>query len=254
MPKSKIPLNHNAFSEYSAESAYWAGFLAADGNLRLSHRGHKCIRLYLGVVDLRHLEKFKSFLGSGHKIATPEKYARCSIEFVSEQIYDDLVSKYNLTPRKSMTYTFPTQVPEEYLGPFLRGYFDGDGCLCESFQNKNSLTASYGVTMIGTADFVSGCTNAVSPHLAREIKYKPSYHVNGETMVFNLNTRQAKEFLTWIYEGSTEETRLDRKYEMYDRICVQNIRKTRELPPYVQRNVCLTSRRRNKVSAEEKTG
>lgn len=254
MPRSVTPLNHNAFSEYSAESAYWAGFLAADGNLRISHSNCRCIRVYLSIVDKVHLEKFKRFLGSGHKIATPVKYPRCSLEFVSEKIYDDLVSKYNLTPRKSMTYQFPTQVPDEYLPHFMRGYFDGDGCLCETFQNKNSTTASYTVTMVGTDNFVTHCKTVVEPHLSREIKYKASTHTNGETKIFNLSTRQAKEFLDWIYGCSTEETRLDRKYEMYHRICVQNIRKTRKLPPYGQRTIEQIVNRIMARQALERTG
>lgn len=244
MPQQPKTINHNAFSEYTAQSAYWAGFLAADGSIRITPKGLKAVRVYLSIKDLGHLQKLKSFLRSEHKISTPTKYMRCSLEFVSAQIYDDLHSKYNLTPKKSMTYAFPTQVPEEFLPHFMRGYFDGDGCLCESFINKNSLMASYMVTIIGTQDFVANCSMVVEPHLSRPIRYRPSTHTNGTTKIFNLNTVQAGEFLRWIYGSSTEDARLDRKYELYDRICVRGERARRELLPYDQRNVCKTSRRR----------
>lgn len=250
MPQQPKRINHHAFSEYTEESAYWAGFLASDGNLRVSGKGHKCVRLYLGIKDLGHLQKFKEFLQSDHKIATPEKYLRCSMEFVSETIYDDLVEKYTLTPRKSMTYRFPEQVPEELTPHFVRGYFDGDGCVYESFMNRNSLTASYGVTMLGTEDFVRKVSEVVEPHLSRPISYKPAMHTNGLTRIFNLATVQAGEFLKWIYQCSTPSTRLDRKYALYDKICVRGERKTRELPPYDERNVCKTSRRRGRNAVE----
>ncbi len=32
------------------------------------------------------------------------------------------------TQRKSLTLEFPTEIPEDYLNHFMRGYFDGDGC------------------------------------------------------------------------------------------------------------------------------
>ena len=45
----------------------------------------------------------------------------------SHKLYDALIS-LGLYPNKSLTIRFP-KVPLEYLGDFIRGYFDGDGCV-----------------------------------------------------------------------------------------------------------------------------
>jgi hypothetical protein len=54
-------------------------------------------------------------------------------------------------------------------------------------------------------------------------------HTNGINLILKLNTNDAKKFLTWMYKDSTPETRLDRKYCLYDRLVVQDIRKKRVL-------------------------
>jgi len=45
----------------------------------------------------------------------------------SYYIYDSLV-ELGLTPKKSKNMKFP-DIPEKYLGSFVRGYFDGDVCV-----------------------------------------------------------------------------------------------------------------------------
>lgn len=45
----------------------------------------------------------------------------------SHKIYNDLF-ELGLYPNKSLTVNFP-KIPQKYLGHFIRGYFDGDGCI-----------------------------------------------------------------------------------------------------------------------------
>lgn len=110
------------------------------------------------------------------------------------------------------------------------------------FLNKNSLKSSIAVTIVSTKALVDWLT-LYAESLFGEIRYKPSLHTNGETMIFNLGTVKAIEFLRHLYEDSSVETRLDRKYEKFEPIS-RGIRKTRILIPYDQRVVCKTSRRR----------
>ncbi len=41
---------------------------------------------------------------------------------------NDLIG-HGATIRKSLTLTFPTHLDEKLIKHFLRGYFDGDGCI-----------------------------------------------------------------------------------------------------------------------------
>lgn len=62
------------------------------------------------------------------------------------------------TPQKSCTLKFPTeeQIPKEYIIPFIRGYFDGDGVLSYTISNKVTKTIVPNTGMLGTEDFLQG--------------------------------------------------------------------------------------------------
>ena len=44
------------------------------------------------------------------------------------KIHHDL-EKHGCVENKSLILQFPTTVPEELMHHFIRGYFDGDGCI-----------------------------------------------------------------------------------------------------------------------------
>ena len=60
-------INENVFNEITEESAYWIGFLMADGCIA-TRKSSPYISLRISEVDIEHIEKFRSFLGSNHKI------------------------------------------------------------------------------------------------------------------------------------------------------------------------------------------
>ena len=61
--RNAYPVNEEYFSVIdSAEKAYWLGMLYADGSVTSKNQ------LWLGLKDKEHIEKFKTFLQSKHKI------------------------------------------------------------------------------------------------------------------------------------------------------------------------------------------
>lgn len=222
----KLGINENSFSSYTKESAYWAGFLAADGNLRINNSGSKCVRVYLSKTDYNHLLKFKKFLSSGHLVSISEKYDRCSFEFANSVIYSDLEKYYLLTPRKSLVLEYPN-IPAEVESHFIRGYMDGDGTICESFSNKRSLTSSLCVAFIGAPKFMVSLREVVLTAIDKQNILALSVRPNGINTWLHLNTRDAIKFLNWVYNGSEENTRLDRKFNIYKRIVIDGVRKSR---------------------------
>lgn len=214
--------NISAFDEYSEESCYWAGFLAADGCVDNKNR----VRLMLKYEDINHLEKFRGFLQSQHKIASnTDKYNRASLELTSKELCEALEINFNIVPLKSLVLEFPTQVPDEMLKHYIRGYFDGDGSACESFSNRNSLTKSFYAT------FSSG-SSSFSVYLFNYLANKLSlggtlqdFRPEVEKHQLKYNTNDAKTLLEWMYSGAC--VYLDRKHEIYNRVVVNNIRQTR---------------------------
>lgn len=214
--------NEHAFDDYSEEACYWAGFLAADGNVDSKNR----IRLTLKYDDINHLEKFKSFLQSTHTIGSnTDKYNRCSFEFTHPEMREILEFNYGIIPNKTNKLDFPSYMPHIYLKHYIRGYFDGDGSLCESFSNKNSITATI------NASFSSGCKN-FSEDLYDYLQFKLGLgghfqeFKNSNKYQLKYNTNDAKLLCDYMYKDSL--VYLDRKYMLYQRIIVNDIRLTRD--------------------------
>lgn len=139
-------INSNYFSVIdSPEKAYWLGFLYTDGSV--DHYGKTGrIRLQLQEQDIEILEQFKADLNLDCKIIydVRSNSTCCSVEFVDEQIYNDLAN-YGIKPRKTYLVTsIPYQkIPREYWSAYALGLFDGDGSLSCSANYSTDVTLNY---------------------------------------------------------------------------------------------------------------
>lgn len=218
----KLHINDSIFSEYTPESAYWAGFTAADGSVDTKYR----FRFYLSLKDVGHLYKLKHFLGAEHKVSENEKRDRCSFELTNKKIVNDLNDKYNIIPNKSYILTYPLQMPRELDSHFIRGYWDGDGTLCESFSNKNSTTATYYAAVVGSELFILDMVVLLEDYIGHSLPAVRD-HINGINATFKMNTNAAIWLSNFMYKNSTDETRLSRKYNIYKQVVLNNKRTTR---------------------------
>ncbi len=109
--------------------AYVLGYWYADGSIYLSVRGS-----YINVtsIDYETIYKIKRWLGSQHTINEgksnlPNRRTRFTLRIGNKSLYSSL-TKLGLYPSKSLTVRLP-QIPNDFFNHFLRGYFDGDGCV-----------------------------------------------------------------------------------------------------------------------------
>jgi hypothetical protein len=58
----------------------------------------------------------------------------CRINFSCKVIYNDIIALGGVE-NKSLIVSFP-KIPEKYLPDFIRGYFDGDGCIMNLKNNR----------------------------------------------------------------------------------------------------------------------
>lgn len=213
--------NETAFDEYSEEACYWAGFLAADGCVDAKNR----VRVMLKYDDLNHLEKLKTFLKSTHTISTnTDTYNRCSFELTSPHICDMLDINYGIIPNKTYKLAFPRHIPAKYLVHYIRGYFDGDGSICESFSNKNSVTASIYATFASGSRYFSKSLFGYLQDILKLGGHLQEFEGSTKWQL-KFNTNDAKTLLHYMYEGS--DVYLDRKYTLYQRLIVEDIREKR---------------------------
>lgn len=122
-----LPLNESAFDTITEESAYWAGFLMADGCISDTDRSTPKVSVRLAVKDRVHLEAFRDFLGSKHAIVpVKRKHPAVDFRFRSARIVDALAS-LGILPRKTHAARFLGGL--EYNRHAWRGVIDGDGSL-----------------------------------------------------------------------------------------------------------------------------
>lgn len=109
--------------------AYVLGLFAADGNMIKNKRGAHFIALYSNDRGL--LVHVRNVIGSSHKIAVHHKAGNRAtayqIQIGSKEWFNDL-SLLGMTPNKSKSLQMP-RVPPRFIADFVRGYFDGDGCV-----------------------------------------------------------------------------------------------------------------------------
>ena len=133
------------------EKAYWLGFLAADGTIRLRHGGAEkkkrgsSIVLKLADKDKHHVDRFQKIFGIESRMTHHRDYTttrsgkesysdNCRVSINSNKLVEDIIDK-GVTPRKSFTLGRPN-IKDEYHNHFIRGYFDGNGHI--SFSLKES--------------------------------------------------------------------------------------------------------------------
>lgn len=127
-------INHNYFKVINDEhKAYWLGFLYADG---YNNEKFYQVEITLKDEDKYILEELKKDCESIYDIKYKEvnlngKVFPCNrLTLYSKEINQDL-KKLGCMQKKSLIIKFPTeeQVPNSLIHHFMRGYFDGNGCI-----------------------------------------------------------------------------------------------------------------------------
>ncbi len=130
--------NKNFFKTWSREMAYILGFMYADGNVTETKRGNRYVAIY--TADRSLLTMMARCMGCEHKIGERRSVTGCvyRIQVGSVEWFNDL-DKLGLSPNKTKRIELPN-IPSEYFGDFVRGYFDGDGNVWVGLVHKDRVT------------------------------------------------------------------------------------------------------------------
>lgn len=142
-------IDENFFKKWAPGMAYVLGFIYADGTVEDCRKSSRTCYLGLANNDYELLVNIRALMSSNHRIFTKEerllkikeKYYWCkkshNLRIGNIGIYNDLL-KIGLCPRKSLVLELP-KIPDQYFNYFLRGYFDGDGCINIEKKMKNRM-------------------------------------------------------------------------------------------------------------------
>ncbi|MEX0917091.1 MAG: LAGLIDADG family homing endonuclease [Candidatus Paceibacterota bacterium] len=156
----KYSVNEKFFERWNVGMAYTLGYIYADGSLECSPsiRG-KYLRIT--STDKERIIALRNLMESQHKIYriaqnTYSGKQRYLLRIGNSFLYDSLV-KHGLHPKKSLTIKMP-EIPDLFLKDFVRGYFDGDGCVSIEYGNgkkRQKILKRIGIIFTcGSKDFL----------------------------------------------------------------------------------------------------
>ena len=220
---SKYNYNKDYFSVIDTQDkAYWLGFLYADGCVNRYYKNEKLKAMNLEITlcneDKIHLEKFRNSLESNvpiheKKVIYKDKiYLSNRITINCTKMCYDLIN-LGCTPNKTYDIKFPSFdiVPHKYMRSFIRGFFDGDGCICvTTMANKPHIE----LVLTGMPDML----NSIADFLIKEkiLRVKPKLHKDDRSKAYSMymyGKDAVKDILDYMYKDSN--IYLDRKYEKY---------------------------------------
>ena len=178
------------------EKAYWLGFIFADAG---------------------HLHKFNKFMKHendnvkmGYVNCEGKRCERCRWWITDKHLWKTL-NKYGCTPRKSLTLQFPNEnifKSKDLIRHFIRGYWDGDGCI--SYSNKEHTKIC--INVLGTEQFLVKLINYIPYNMSYTLQYK-NPESNNITSSFIKDGLKAYNIIKYLYDNCT--IYLDRKYEKF---------------------------------------
>lgn len=186
------------------EKAYWLGFLYADGYVNIE----KGIELTLAEYDYDHLVKFRKFMGDESIDISYKNSANAyRVCIYSKEIASDLVN-LGCIQAKSLILQFPSeeQVPNHLINHFMRGYFDGDGCV---YYSHGQLAFS----ILGTSEFLDTYESYVLESMNRDNPTKRLHDkrlINNTESIQYTGNVQCKKWFDFLYKDAT--IYLQRKY------------------------------------------
>lgn len=219
LKKYPYTCNYHYFDDInSEEKAYWLGFLSADGWINKNDKNNAGVTgIELQYCDVNHLKKFNKSIDGNYQITDRwrvctlsndqnKKNHMCCIRIFSLTMYNSLVN-IGFSNNKSYDFHIPN-IPHNLIRHYIRGYFDGDGCLC--FTNK-----SFHVDFTTASQILKDDIKKILE--AENLNTLETNYINSfNTMMYRINMRCKQDkinFLDWIYKDCN--IYLDRKYKKY---------------------------------------
>ena len=213
--QNQIKFDEHIFDSIDTEEkAYWLGFIWADGCI--ASRDYN-FEMALAEKDKEHLEKFNLFVK--HKRSITKKVCKINgkeciayrSSFNSKHFWNTL-NNYGCTPKKSLTLKFPKlEIFKEpqFIYDFIRGYFDGDGCI----THKNKEHTQIAFSLCGTDDMLRNISDLLGKPNRKISHDSRGNHCPELTFVHFT----ALSILSLLYDNAS--IYLERKYNLYKEYC-----------------------------------
>ena len=199
----------------SKEKAYFLGLLYADGC-----NYEKGITLSLQMEDYKIIETFKKSIGFTGKInyrnhTNPKYKGIVRIKIHDEHISNQL-SNLGVVPRKSLVTKYPN-IPKELYPHFIRGVFDGDGCisLYKVYNKYNTCQFS----IMGNILFIKKIEEIINENcnFSKGYLHKNKKHDENIVSLVYSGKKKINKIIDWLYLNS-DELYLERKFLKFKQV------------------------------------
>lgn len=215
--KKPVNVNENYFECIDNEhKAYWVGFLLADGCI-IKYRGKSdTLKFELKNDDRYIIEEFAKDIETDREVKD-YKYGKkhnAQLQIKSNKISQDL-SKYGIVPNKTFKIDCIKNIPDNLLNHFIRGYFDGDGCVY-LYKPEDQNKHRFKIIFCGTENFLKDLNITLSEQINTSNINLIDMNKYGSN-VFNLryiNNDDINKLYNYMYENAT--IYLKRKKDKFD--------------------------------------
>lgn len=210
--------NQHYFDEINTPNkAYVLGILFADG---CNHIEHNAITISLQEEDIDTLRAIKNELSYGGPIRENNlndknpNWKNQRILVINDQYLSQRLEELGIVNNKSLIVKHPDYLSNELIPHFIRGYFDGDGCICNMDKFKDTS-----LSIVGTVDMCQWIENFIlSNNISCYYDKSADKRCNKNTKVLRISgVLNSYKFLSLIYNNS--ELKMYRKYQKYLYMC-----------------------------------
>lgn len=205
--QDRYSVNYNFFENWNEISAYIYGFILADGHVfyEKGKENKNALQIELASYDVDILEKIKKELNYEGSICYTKRDT-VKLQINNKKIIKDLINKGMPHINKTNEAAFPNTLPEIYYKDFVRGIFDGDGCI--SFSRKNMIAFQ----LTGTKKTLESIKSILPVDMSKiHVIDRNKYNIN--VFFLTVSGKKAINIFEWLYKDAT--IYLERKYNKY---------------------------------------
>lgn len=198
------------------------GLIFADGAVEDVRQSSRTCYVHLSSKDKSLLKQVLAVLSSNHSLYRRDPCVfsiKGRICYGSEIFYlrignkvmfQDLLEK-GVKPRKSLTMKLPN-IPEGHFSFFLRGYFDGDGCVHVYVPKRRSQPNIQVIFTSGSLEFLKSLMEKLNYFLG--ISRKKIFK-NCRAFRLSYKNNDSLKILAFIYKDLSKAPYLKSKYAVY---------------------------------------
>lgn len=210
-----LTVNEYFFKEWNRDSAWVYGWLLTDGSVQ-EKTGQVALNLHTQDADV--LYKIKDTMDFSGKVyhANYNDKPSSTLRICRKGMAEDLFNLGMAREDKTFNTDMPN-IPDNYYWDFIRGVFEGDGGIRHRTGNTDAIDITIsGATKKFTLDLQSTLeSRGINTRI--DTKKAGRYGTNAVEM-YSLNTRSNADALRmcyFMYANTTQDRRLNRKFEVY---------------------------------------